>query len=300
MSERINVAPQAKDFKANGLPSSMRFPIPVDIEPDTPEALAFRSSFKPELYALTAVVIDYAVKKAYDERKPARDQIGKLEPTSPFISLGVNMRAAMNEVVERESRALEAMDGPEFVVQAFRRMDLLTRGIYEVLPDNINENGQRFIMGGINTANETMSGVLGVIPEVQGIDNTDDLIEIAENSFPLIMKLAAGHADVSINTIHSFRKIPELGFFGYTGFKKEFFTVKELNNKKYLGFTEAAEKIMAELQKDLDSYSTISDTVGCPAIVNFGDGSAVELLWKWYMEYAKEIYPRLNPAPKAK
>ena len=292
MSERVNVTHQAREFKAHGLPRGMRSPIPTGIKPDSNEAYAFRISVKPELYALTSVVTEHIVNKAYENRKPPSQRLTILDRKNSFVNLGASIRQDIYLVVNNETFAFEAGNGPDYVVQAYKRMDLLTWGINDALPGTINQGGKMFLIAGINTVKDIMAGVLSVIPEVHGINRQTELLEIAENTYPLILKIATSHMYVGIDATNQLRTGSM-----FSSFDKKFFQVRNIGGKKYLSFSEEAEEVIKRYEYEL-SLSSVSPTVGCPAAVNLGQGNSIRKMWDWHLEYARVLYPKLVPAPK--
>lgn len=126
------------------------------------------------------------------------------------------------------------------------------------------------------------------------MDNPDRLIRIAENSFPLIAKLASSHTDAQLAVSNAFEVIPLLPFSPY---KSKYFAVIEQNGQERLDFPQEGQDLIEKVigvRDPRDYRSENSPLVGCFAMVNLGEGSAVKVLWDWHLEIAKMIYPRLE------
>lgn len=278
------------------------------------EFLDVFSEVKPELYALTAVFADGIVKKAYEERvnrQPfgliMQDPIGSLDyrvlvckdlhRAMPFIKIAMCMRDTLMSSVEKE--IVEVEDG-----RASPRLDSIYQRLKELV-DLLRHNCTNeqdiarykdvasLIEGGVNTATNVMAGIIDVIPGVdRDLNNSQRLVQIARNSYPLVAELAT----INIENVRSVEfLIPTL--FGLpVFFKPKYFTIEGADNNSRLTISKNG---IQELRKNGSSLENLgvgkSPTIGCPAMVNFGDGSSVKRLWDWHVEIAEKIYPHLVP-----
>lgn len=115
-------------------------------------------------------------------------------------------------------------------------------------------------------------------------------MQIARNSYPLVLQLAMtnlerGPIGILMPSLLG-RPFPP---------NPKYYAIDGSGNKARLVIakmgTEQLRKVGGEELKDFRSGK--SPTVGCPAMINFGDGSAINKLWNWHVEIAEKIYPVL-------
>lgn len=192
--------------------------------------------------------------------------------------------------LEKEASQMGSENASPQLVSAYKRLDMLTWFLHEVIPSKRKEPGMRRLMKeGIGTATDAMSGILGVIPKVDpAIQDPDQLVATAENSFPFVAQLASDHVGQFSHKINSLRAAPWLPFL------RDRFTFKELHGKQYLALSDLGQALFDEADQQFQEDNIDpSPKVGCLAMVNFGEGSAVSKLWDWYLEKGKQIYPLL-------
>lgn len=238
---------------------------------------------------------DRFVRLAYD----ARDNdalLRSLESNSPFFSLGQAMRRDLISALEYEDLKRGEVEGLPQLESAYRRLELLTYFMADIFPDRrIGVKG--FLESGIITAVDVMSNTLEVIPQVYGrLDEPDELIGIAQRSYQFVTRLASQHVEVAIPTLNMLRKVG----FKFGPFNPDYFCLQGEQGHTRLALSDEGERVIEEVVRPRleQEGDNISPTVGCLALVNFGEGSAIQTLWSWHMELAREIYPRLKPGIK--
>ncbi len=112
----------------------------------------------------------------------------------------------------------------------FGRLTRLTR----------NEGVGEFIERGVITATETIWDILEVIPKVFEIEkkrpiNRSEIEEIAKNSLPLVMQLAAGNSNRTVPLLHALNHENQL-----SPFDPHYFTIAKRGGKLGLHITEHA------------------------------------------------------------
>lgn len=179
---RQNITSAAKDFKARGIPDS-----PAIVNPSyayqSPEGLEVWYKMKPELYALTAVLIDRVVDRSL-QTKHERPPFGLMSfdvavvnlqaPPTPISTverivndqdLASAMRATLARSVKEEVGFLENPDNLDDTtrqaVSVYNRLKQLVafRQRY-VQNDDHKEDPESFIIGGSGTAATIMGGLL--------------------------------------------------------------------------------------------------------------------------------------------
>lgn len=316
-TDRVNLAPLARKFHADGYHSPYTVDYLVeDLVPDGKEALEIRRKAKPELYALGAVFSERIINRAYQAKatrppfglitgkkdKPVINGYSVVEdfiPEYPFISLGVAMRDTLLLSMAEELAEVQIGSAPPHLKSVYQRLEQILDYLHTYTPSLRPVKGvATFLHGGINTAVDVMSGVLGVIPQVckreQGrIDNPEELLNMARNSYSLIARLAMGHEELIIPGI-SLLKVglsPTI----FAPFASNLFTIEgDVDNARLAISTKGQEQIDHYLPQVMDpDILNLSPTTGCIAMVNFGNGSPAKQLWDWYLEIAENIYPRL-------
>lgn len=271
------------------------------------------SEVKPELYALAAIFTDEVVKKAYEERvnrqpfglitQNTEKDLGyhatgyeDLQGVYPFIKIAMCMKYTLMSSVEKEIGEVEAGRASPRLDPIYQRLkelvDLLRYNCANETDIARYKDVASLIKSGVNTAAYVMGGLVGVIPHVdRNLNNSQRLVQIARNSYPLVAKLAMINIE---NTPSIEFLIPTL--FGLpVPFKPKYFIIEGAGNNSRLAISENG---IQELRKNGSSLENLgvgeSPTVGCPAMVNFGDESSVKRLWDWHVEIAEKIYPYVD------
>ena len=298
--ERVNIGPKARDSKAQGalVPHSYDFDI-LKIEPDSVEAGAAVASLKPEIYTIGAVLIDRVVTDAYQARN-VDEEVEKLLPYAPFISAGTQIRTKLHDAVAGMEHAVNVGEAAPLIISGYRRLRYLYTLLSTLLPSvKLNKGPRLFIIGGANTATEIVSQTVNTVADLVGVEDKDRLLSVVENSYPFVAELAAAHSTATIMGIYALdangtKAAPPHRF------DKRFFAIVSDGRKERLGLSDAGKMVLQSTigtDRLRDYRSNTSPTVGCPALVNFGDGSAVETVWNWNLEIARRIIPRLASGP---
>lgn len=271
-------------------------------------------SLKSERYALTAVIGDRIIDRAYEtrgERPPYG--LAKPLPLSPssradwksmslqnaqiktaiyhfgdlFLSMGLTLRlAAHDELGELEMRLCDESDHSS-IKSVYRRLKELT--------EIDNKKLEGYMLPGIQTAVTFMSGLLETIPNVYKRHYPDEeftsekFVSIAHSSYPLIVELAASNIDAFMSLENN---LVDLGGYSSCILNPQSFVLSGAVNQERLDLSREVQEKFEKL-KELVHADSCSETVGCPALVNFGNGSAIKKLWDWHVEIAEKIYPHL-------
>ncbi len=147
-------------------------------------------------------------------------------------------------------------------------------------------------MGGIQTAVNVMSGALEVIGIIGKGKSPEELVGIAERSYPLIARWASIHLAEFLPTVHALQvRDKQNNVLG--PFKPQNFTFSGEQGAERLDVSDRGRESVLRSLSTQEPVEYDSPTVGCPAMVNFGQGSAVRTLWDWHLEIAQRVYPRL-------
>lgn len=293
--ERVNIGPVAKQLKQHGHASSAGAEIPTTgVIPDSAKAYAEYARIKPELYAVGAVIADYVVKQAYNQRNVA-EMVESLTPDYPFQSLGTSIRDDIHASIASSVRKFEAGEGDTRLLSVYKRLKYLVRLEHRLVPKTRPlADVESFLQGGSSTAADVTSNMLNMVAlHAYDFANPQRLIDIAQNSYPLIVKLAMSHGDAVLPVIGAFRGL-DLPFLP---FESDYFEIQGSGNRERLAISEIGRRIIQEITEgeDLEDFrSHETPTVGCLAGVNLGEGSAVRVVWDWHMEAARLIYPKLR------
>ena len=300
---RINITSVARQIREKGL----GFDKPYVAQGGFLEVF---SEVKPELYALTAIFADGIVKKAYEERVNRQpfglitQDIGyhvagyeDLQGVHPFIKISMCMRYTLMSSVDKEIEEVEAGRSSPRLDPIYQRLkelvDLLRYNCTNETDIARYKDVASLIKGGVNTATNVMAGIIGVIPRVdRNLNDSQRLVQIARNSYPLVAELAM----INIENMQRVEFLLPTLFGLPFPFKARYFTIEGADNNSRLTISKNG---IRELSKNGSSLEDLgvgkSPTVGCPAMVNFEDGSAIKKLWDWHVEIAEKIYPHLGP-----
>lgn len=276
-AERANMTSFANRIKIGGVYN--------DIPSESPILHLEHSSqlrrFKPEIYAITAVIIDRVFSRLFNQKEKYSPPT-KFDQKNPYGSLQIQMKeiifsAALDELEDLDEK-LKNPENKEAIKAAYSRLIGI---IHPVFPSFENANGSTmvkvFVNSGIETAVSVMVNLLKTIPEVYvkskgKIVPIQTLIETASNSYPLLARLASMDlADfVSVND--------------YIWNQSKFVLVGSNGNQR-LDFQDQ--------EKDVITKSIIDNSKSCPAMVNFGEESAMKKLWQMHVDAAKIIYSDL-------
>lgn len=286
--KRVNIGPAAREFRAHGYSPDVFVP--------RPEGYDERGQIKPEVYALTAVITDRAVRRAFGNRNVTR-MVDSLDGADISFGIKRGMRIALVDATQETVEEAKADED--------KRMRSVIERVDELLPDWDTNRPElsKYINPGITTAVLFMGNTIGAIPILAKKEkNPQALVEIAENSYPFLAKWASVHFnDMAGVSEATFIPHPDSVLNEYFR-PSDFAIVAGSNGRKRLDLSEegeaAVEKAMSRSLPEEVAYQRRIGTplVRCPAMVDFGEGPAVQTLWKWHVEVARELYPRLYQA----
>ncbi len=302
----VGIVKDAKDFREYGYTplSPVEDPILREVAPESPEAYQLFSDIKPELYARLSGIIDDTMNHAVSQRaergpfgliqKFPSNVIYRLDEAYPFY----HMRECMDSTLEYSSEAMrrrfESGETSFEFDQNYRRVNQIVRKLAGILEERKKaDTTEKLTNTGIHTASSTMSGILSLVPNFA--DGHDETIALAENSYPVVTQLAKMQGIVAVNFIEAPDKdgkvrLPLFDYFPH------YFEVKERGGKSFLDFSPAGiaalrkiERLFFQIYKEKGLAP--EPLVTCPALVNFGDGSAIKKMWEWHLDIARQIYP---------
>jgi hypothetical protein len=260
------------------------------------------TKIKPEMYAIMAVLIDSVVPQGIETQLArsssafVRDNLGSVKNEHDlfekvYLHTGVKLT---NFIKHARTYALREHNHPLYAVwERFNSLD----GFLMAYIRNLRRDASDTILArGVGTATKTMANLLEVIPQVYAAKNPQERLDpytlaaIAHNSYPLVTELAMLHFEDFLDTRDRLEQE-----------EKNDNTKQETNeaDKSYdprnftfrqtaHGYTLVAKNpsfIHNDYQNEL-----IEPRVGCPAMVNFGDGSAIQKLWQWHVNMAPGVY----------
>jgi len=314
---RVNITSFARQIKKGKMFEAREYPLLQAFSSDE-EMWEWHSKVKTELYALTAVFTDKLVGRAYDLRNNRQPfgllklddsekdsyrvaKLSDLDNMFPFVSITTYMWDTFSIALDKEIREIEAGTSSPITESVYRRLNVLLN----LLRENIGENHMTqfrygniypFIITGSNFAATVMGGMIEVIPRVEGsVENPQRLTSIAKNSYPLVAKLAMANMD-KLNFVGALQGVPLEDLVLPFPFRSRYFEIEGAGDEARL---EVSKEGKEQLEKSGIAWEDLgigrSLTIGCPAMVNFGDRSAVKKLWDWHVEIAEKIYPHLGP-----
>lgn len=280
---RVNIGPMAKQIKTDG-------PTMATTHTDL-------KSLKPEFQAVSAVLIDKIIADSYEERNLGLQSalILNFGRENTFETLEKVMMQDIGGTVIRLGNRLDSnADSPEYQA-TYNRFKQLLETRAELDPEIVFLPSLSSLYGGLQTATFFMSESLRLIHALGDGKSPEELLAIARRSYSLIVNTASMHLEHFIHTgtvIHPEKDETDQSRFGDLALSK-FALIGEPGSER-LGLSPEA---TLEIQRLIDEAGKLeTPTTGCPALVNFGGGSAIKKLWDWHLELAERIYPALaNP-----
>lgn len=296
---RINIGPIARKLAREGVPADqLHLNVPHAYLPDAPTPLPTEDEylwqdwsdessdpFYKELFAVSAVIIDRIVDYALEIRS-------SLPPKPPSRRTNSSLRAQDNmamilkrAVATRRvalNKAVRENDFTDPLTSVYKRYKFLLDDPRALVPDGPFNRIETGLMNGL----QTMDDVIYDIPPVYGlthpedIPNLDRLMGIARRSYVLVNKLAG-------------YKLQKAGWIGMAWAKVGYSSLKLVGNPEedYLDLNmEALENYPFRFDYFEDLNVRQGTVIGCPARINFGDGSAIKKLWDWRLEIAELQY----------
>ena len=312
---RVNLVPLAKQFYREGYVESPGHTNPKFFE------IHHDKELRREFYALLAVILNNIFGRVNGKReeRPPYGLVERLEsdrdPTeyrtvtslfngNPFLNLGRYMMDTLYQGIDEELEFLEDLLQDKLSTNPIKTTYARFKKMYvtDKDPEYLDGLKDMTLRPGVNTATDAMAGILEVIPQVYERDypkkpEASKLVEIAQNSYPLIAELAMGHERFIVPALWAVREIREL----FTPLDPKYFKLKNINGNLQLTLpetTELTEKIKQISGNGSAPGDSKDPTLGCPAMVDFDGGSAVKKLWKWNIEVAQTIYQHLYPTTK--
>lgn len=171
------------------------------------------------------------------------------------------------------------------------------------LGNNAHDNNispKATLTNGIKTATETMADILRIVPVVLGREkpeispSSSVLTEIALHSYPVVTSLASFEVFNFAHAINYLLRAPSVRPIVAKHFSLE--DNKRGNMRLYLA--DSTKGALEGIRKDIHSMS--GPRLGCPALIDFGDGSAMQRLWYWHVSIGEGLYGYLYPAQTPK
>jgi hypothetical protein len=301
ISERVNIATAAKDLRTNGYGEAQRF------DPDLGN--------KPELFAVTSILIDDLVKDAYDSRNVTAMASKVTNRDFAFALIREMMEEELKTASFTTVAKLNSGGGSESLRSVFQRMQTLLR------EENPTISDEKYLDSGVGTATVVSANVLSLIPRVmEGKITHQRMLGVAQASYPLVLKLAAMRLDPFLFTAERMRDFSSSTVAFFRSFDPGFFELskpQKEGQEERLDFNERGRDILSAVSDPKFVYpfqaspflsQEVIDThtrnviegrdpqIGCPGLVNFGEGSAIRTLWDWHVEIAREVYPMFYPS----
>lgn len=275
--ERVNIGPMARQINETGLD-------------EFPDNQNWHPGMKAEKYALTAIFIDRIVTRA-NAGRVKRPPFGlrfedktltpkRLDHAAPFNTVQMGMFETLEFTKDDELKDFVKNNLPENVLAVYHRLHSLGA----LVGDRSNMDG------GLDFACVFMSAVCEAIPRFSpDVQDPDVLAERAKNSAPLVLKVAAANmanVQLCLNSLTATLSQSE----PFSRFRPDSVEIGEIGGKEQLVISEKGmERLKWNGVEDLAVGRGV--TIGCPALVNFGEGSAIQTLWDWHVDVARQIYP---------
>ena len=248
---------------------------------------------KPELYDLTSQFIGVAVNATVTSVRNVPIQLSSIDayiegfatdadkyPLNEFGKLSFLIKERLDMQIENHMKALEISADPEQMA-FYSRMRMLAnhRGFEYFTP-------LEFIIRGTGTSTSVMQGLFGVIPQVlsrEAKPNPKVATQIAQNSYPLAMRLAKMHLH-SLGDAQRFLRIGQDSRL-YSPYDPKHFTLSGTEEKPYMTFTQEASDELNTLQA---KHAGNKSNPGCPALKR----GSIKKLWDLHFPVVEALYEK--------
>lgn len=305
-----NISPLAREIKDGGMVFSSEKPQKGSVLLQTEQW----GKFKPEIYAISSVIIDRIIENVISS-KEKHPPFGLKKPTIiPRIERNVRsldknhpyeyLLSTMTYTLLKETfRELTRLDNnlyhkrTEPMVLAYERLTKIIPIRFLDCPyDLVNKYFlfDLFFKVGVVAATQIAIKTLRIIPEVCKEFNlnadSNMLSKIASNSYPMLARYAMLDEE-SFQLTGLYATKPDDFWFN----PKQFVLVDSPSGLRLEFSDEVVNEVLTNKHNET-TRKNINRT-GCPAMVNFGDGSAMRKLWDWHVEIARTaIYPKIVQA----
>jgi hypothetical protein len=265
--------------------------IPDDFQCGRKEYMATLDSFRPELYAVAAVIadeaVDHAVEREGDFPKFVIDtRVAPLDLS--FSSLAAHMRSYLADSVRLRLEEMETEKSP--VLMRLEGLCKLFHHDYE----SRYGTPETLILAGVGTAGtETayaLRAVRYIVLKEEPHANTGETAEVAKASKRFMRRIASVNVEHLGAVSKLVRIAGQLPLDEYDGLEPLFQGV----NPEGIGFVDFAKPLFAYPNLVSDDGTTIGDipiqltTIGCPARAKLNGMSSIDKLWAWAIDLAYE------------
>lgn len=248
---------------------------------------------KPELYDLASRFIGVAVNATAASVRNVPIQLSNVDahiegfvsdadkyPLNEFGKLSFLIKERLDMQIENYMKALEKSTDPEQMA-FYSRMRMLAshRGLEYFTP-------LEFIVRGTGTSTSVMQGLFGVVPQVLFRDekpNAKTASQIAQNSYPLAMRLAKMHL-FALGDTQRFLRIGQDSRL-YSPYDPKHFELQGTEEKPYMTFTQEANNELDKLQA---KHAGNRSNPGCPALKR----GSIKKLWDLHFPAVEALYER--------
>jgi len=248
---------------------------------------------KPELYDLASRFIGVAVNATAASVRNVPIQLSNVDtqiqgfvpdadkyPLNEFGKLSFLIKERLDMQIENYMKALEKSTDPEQMA-FYSRMRMLAshRGLEYFTP-------LEFIVRGTGTSTSVMQGLFGVVPQVlfrDGKPNAKTTSQIAQNSYPLAIRLARMHL-FALGDTQRFLRIGQDSRL-YSPYDPRHFELQGTEEKPYMTFTQEANN---ELDRLHAKYGKDKSNPGCPALKR----GSIKKLWDLHFPVVEQLYKR--------
>ncbi len=253
---------------------------------------------KPELYDLASRFIGVAVNATAASVRNVPIQLSNVDtqiqgfvpdadkyPLNEFGKLSFLIKERLDMQIENYMKALEKSTDPEQMA-FYSRMRMLAshRGLEYFTP-------LEFIVRGTGTSTSVMQGLFGVVPQVlfrDGKPNAKTTSQIAQNSYPLAIRLARMHL-FALGDTQRFLRIGQDSRL-YSPYDPRHFELQGTEEKPYMTFTQEANNELDRLQT---KHASNKSNPGCPALKR----GSIKKLWDLHFPVVEMLYERrLGPS----
>ena len=300
-TKRLNVQETARRVKRAGFDLSLIEGLESNYEYQSEEALRVWSAHKDQIAVVNAVIIDRFAQRALRQRRQFKPyglftqspMTGERSPIDNITTLR-DLKVAMGKTLTLHS--IDETDSLKGEGISPQDPILSTYQAFKVISDFKEKSVIRkkrldieFFMG---VDSELETGITSPVVMTWTLEN---ILEVFKNQFP---RVELSFHDYSQIIDNSFPHAAELSMMHQEGFSqvshdpKDYVLVEGASGLRLTLTPEGRDRVLS-FPPDPSPKSLYDEYItGCPAMVNFGKGSATRRLWDWNKHIATVLYYR--------
>lgn len=291
MAERVNIQPLVERIKKEGKEAFGPFIKAEGVKPDSNEAMLIWNQYKPEVYAIGAILVDPVIKDSFKRIDPEKvaTQVSLEQPfRNQFSDLAIELAIALNMPLYRRELEILNSDRSSPDMRNYMRLQYLLAEFNALLPNSSFNDFNHFISSGLHTATDVNINLSGQVAEKVGKGNNDRFGIVLPNSYYMSSELSTNNTDLMVSKVRALREggdtVPEEEKMLYKPFNPELFALTGEGSSERLSYSGMGKFSMLFVEQYYKSYFKYGaeleiDTVTCLARSKVDGESAFRKFW---------------------